>query len=93
MSAAQRLMQALLGLVGSTALLGGAVLTGCGGGGTTLIDSSIGVNHHASSSGWTWELPAGFPVPRVPADNPMSAAKVELGRFLFYDKRLSGNGT
>lgn len=34
-----------------------------------------------------------FPQPVVPADNPMSAAKVELGRRLFYDKRLSGNGT
>ncbi len=28
----------------------------------------------------------------VPADNPMSAAKVELGRYLFYDKRISVNG-
>ena len=34
-----------------------------------------------------------FPPPHVPADNPMSAAKVELGRHLFYDTRLSGNGT
>ncbi|BDC49539.1 di-heme enzyme [Bryobacterales bacterium F-183] len=33
-----------------------------------------------------------FPEPFVPSDNPMSAAKVELGRHLFYDKRLSGNG-
>jgi cytochrome c peroxidase len=39
-----------------------------------------------------WELPPGFPVPRVPADNPVTAAKVELGRALFYDERLSGNG-
>ncbi|MGQ0765469.1 MAG: MbnH family di-heme enzyme [Gemmatimonadota bacterium] len=39
-----------------------------------------------------WELPDGFPAPTVPADNPMSAAKVELGRRLFYDTRLSGNG-
>jgi cytochrome c peroxidase len=38
---------------------------------------------------WTWSLPKGFPRPRVPADNPMSAAKVELGRHLFYDTRLS----
>jgi len=30
------------------------------------------------------------PVP-VPADNPMSAAKVELGRMLFWDDRLSGD--
>jgi len=40
-----------------------------------------------------WELPLGFPVPKVPADNPVTPAKVELGRHLFYDKRLSGNGT
>ena len=33
-----------------------------------------------------------MPIPRVPADNPMSSAKVELGRRLFYDTRLSGNG-
>ncbi len=39
------------------------------------------------------DLPAHFPSPMVPADNPMSAVKVELGRHLFYDKRLSGNGT
>ena len=39
-----------------------------------------------------WELPDGFPLPLVPADNAMSDAKVELGRRLFYDTRLSGNG-
>ncbi|AKU95468.1 Methylamine utilization protein mauG [Labilithrix luteola] len=42
---------------------------------------------------YEWHLPAGFPKPKVPADNPISVAKVELGRRLFYDKRLSGNGT
>ncbi|MCM3878662.1 MAG: hypothetical protein ND807_01005 [Vicinamibacterales bacterium] len=41
---------------------------------------------------YDWKLPAGFPVPNVPQDNPMSAAKVELGRRLFYDTRLSANG-
>lgn len=40
-----------------------------------------------------WGLPPGFPAPAVPADNPMSAAKAELGRHLFYDTRLSINGT
>jgi cytochrome c peroxidase len=39
-----------------------------------------------------WKLPKGFPQPVVPVDNPMSAAKVELGRYLFYDKRMSVNG-
>ncbi|WP_404379546.1 cytochrome-c peroxidase [Caenispirillum salinarum] len=32
------------------------------------------------------------PVP-VPADNPMSDEKVELGKKLFFDGRLSGNGS
>ena len=40
-----------------------------------------------------WNLPAGFPLPVVPRDNPMSVPKVALGRRLFYDTRLSGNGT
>lgn len=42
---------------------------------------------------YEWHLPAGFPKPKVPEDNPISATKVELGRRLFFDKRLSGNGT
>lgn len=47
----------------------------------------------APGSLWSWMLPSFFPEPRVPADNQMSADKVELGRYLFYDRRLSGNGT
>jgi cytochrome c peroxidase len=39
-----------------------------------------------------WNLSKGFPRPIVPADNPMSTAKVELGRYLFNDKRISVNG-
>lgn len=33
-----------------------------------------------------------LPPVKVPADNPMTAAKVELGKKLFFDGRLSGNG-
>jgi cytochrome c peroxidase len=40
---------------------------------------------------YDWQLPPRFPVPKVPADNPMTADKAELGRFLFYDTRLSHN--
>lgn len=39
-----------------------------------------------------WGLPKGFPRPFVPPDNPMSVSKAELGRYLFYDKRISVNG-
>jgi cytochrome c peroxidase len=41
---------------------------------------------------YQWNLPRGFPEPAVPADNPMNAAKVALGRRLFADPRLSGTG-
>src|SRR5713101_9824318 len=30
---------------------------------------------------------------KIPADNPMSVAKIELGKQLFYDARLSGDGS
>jgi cytochrome c peroxidase len=52
-----------------------------------------GLSSCATSPSWDWGLPPGIPAPRVPADNAMSAAKVELGRRLFYDVRLSGNQT
>ena len=41
---------------------------------------------------YRWNLPRGFPAPAVPADNPMSAAKVVLGARLFSDTRLSVTG-
>jgi cytochrome c peroxidase len=46
-----------------------------------------------ADGGYHWVLPKGFPKPRVPADNPMTDAKVKLGRYLFYDERMSGNGS
>ncbi|MEQ8205236.1 MAG: di-heme enzyme [Woeseia sp.] len=41
---------------------------------------------------YDWRLPSGHPLPLVPDDNPMSVTKVELGRWLFYDTRLSITG-
>jgi cytochrome c peroxidase len=37
------------------------------------------------------QIPSHFPSMNIPADNPMTVEGVELGRFLFYEKRLSGN--
>lgn len=42
---------------------------------------------------WEWRLPPGIGTPRIPAQNPVTPAKVELGRHLFYDTRLSANET
>lgn len=66
---------------------------------TTGTDASTGED--ASSSGdpvdevtpWGWDLPPGFPKPVVPETNPMTVEGVELGRHLFYDPRLSVDGT
>ena len=40
-----------------------------------------------------WAIDPALPLPEVPVDNPMSDVKVALGQLLFYDERLSVNGT
>lgn len=55
---------------------------------TGLARAMAGANT-ASGEGYHWKLPPGFPPPAVPARNPMSEAKVELGQRLFFDPRLS----
>lgn len=61
------------------------LLSGCGS--ETVVHESV------SSQSYAWNLPERVYPPRVPSDNPMSSAKVELGRHLFYDTRLSANET
>lgn len=39
------------------------------------------------------QLPAGFPPVNAPADNPLTRASVQLGKALFFEKRLSRDGT
>lgn len=39
------------------------------------------------------ELPEHFELPAIPESNPLTAEKIALGRRLFYDRDLSGNGT
>lgn len=56
-----------------------------------LCFDNFGTRADAQTAGFVWRLPKSMPTPIVPADNPMSDAKVELGRHLFYDKRLSIN--
>jgi cytochrome c peroxidase len=52
----------------------------------------FGAAFAAEPPGYEWHLPRGFPRPAVPADNPMSSAKVALGRRLFFEPRLSSTG-
>ena len=39
------------------------------------------------------EIPSHFPAMEIPEDNPMTVEGVELGRYLFYEKKLSGDNT
>ncbi len=59
-----------------------------------LVTAGCGGSDAASEpAAWVWDIPDTIPEPRVPEDNPMTEAKVELGRFLFYDTKLSANQT
>ncbi len=58
-----------------------------------LIVAVTCVSGCARETPYQWRLPPGFPQPRVPQDNALTVEKVELGRHLFYDQRLSANGT
>jgi cytochrome c peroxidase len=53
--------------------------------------TTVPVSAQTASEDYQWNLPTGFTPPRVPDTNPMTTAKVELGRYLFYDPRLSRN--
>lgn len=44
------------------------------------------------SPAYQWSLPAWAQAPPSPPDNPVTTAKVELGRRLFYDGRLAADG-
>jgi cytochrome c peroxidase len=59
----------------------------------TLAGIKLALSTPGAGGSYVWDLPPGFPRPKVPADNPMTEAKVELGRHLFYDTRLSVDNT
>lgn len=46
----------------------------------------------ATKPEYSWNLPTWTPKPVVPENNPMTTEKVELGRHLFYEPRLSITG-
>ncbi len=61
------------------------------GGSVRTADSRTAVaSLSAGATSWLLPLPAHIPLPRMP---PASAARVMLGRHLFYDRRLSADAT
>lgn len=39
------------------------------------------------------QLPVGFPAPEIPADNPLTEMKIQLGKELFFDPILSADSS
>lgn len=72
----------------SACVLMGAVLWSAFGQSEARSDTSS-----LRTEAYQWDLPKWAPEPIVPPDNPMSREKVELGRHLFYDKRLSSDAS
>lgn len=73
----------------SSFVVASLLVTACGAGGSGGGGPSATHSHGVATT------PAlnGFPAPVIPTTNPLSDEKIALGRQLFYDKRLSGNGT
>ena len=75
----------------------GGVLLLAGVGMTLPLSSVFGESSAGTATPASYQLPTilGLEDPNtfVPAENPLTAKKVELGRLLFFDKRLSKNDT
>lgn len=64
---------------------------------SNLTDAEIAVAHPkplylpAKFTPYEFKISATFPIPDLPRDNPLLAERVELGKKLFFDKRVSVN--
>ncbi len=70
----------------SLLVLGLTALVGCGGAPAPEMEAEA-----EPAAAFPPQLP-GYAAMAVPADNPMTPEKVALGKQLYYDKRLSGDG-
>lgn len=57
------------------------------------ITTSFHLKANPNTENETLQVPLGLPPIPWPSDNPYSKKKVELGKLLYFDKRLSSNGT
>lgn len=58
-------------------------------------DDAVSVSSESGDASQAFELtpPLGLPKMRVPSDNPLTKEKIELGKQLFFDPRLSTDNT
>ncbi len=64
-------------------------LSACGGGSETRYQTG----ENSATREFNWNIPEHVPLPIVPSENPVDEVMFQLGRHLFYDLRLSGNGS
>ena len=55
------------------------------------LNTQAAVPQQAAAQG-SWPALPGHEAMVVPPENPMTPAKVELGKMLYYDTRMSGDG-
>lgn len=72
----------------SVLLLAGVVLGSCSKDKEEAVDPVV-----PAPTPYTLVVPAGFPTPVIPVDNPLTNEGVALGRMLFYETKLSSNNT
>jgi cytochrome c peroxidase len=65
--------------------------TGCKEATPGTVDNSV--TEEPSDNLPTGIIPKSFPAMNIPSNNPMTAAKIELGRHLFYDPQMSTSKT
>lgn len=58
-----------------------------------FIILSFGLKESIFKDDYTLILPKGFPEPYIPIDNKLTQSRVELGKQLFFDVRLSRNNS
>lgn len=78
-----------------SAIISGLLLTACNNEQNNHVKTidEQGLNPTPTTLQFSWDLPAHIAPPTTPTNNPISEQKIRLGRFLFYDLRLSGNKT
>jgi len=58
-----------------------------------FIILSFGIKETLFEDNYILVIPKGFPEPKIPKDNKLTLSRVELGRKLFFDVRLSRNNS
>jgi len=84
----ERLARAAVGGTGASAARGAAGLAAS----AAAVGSPLRSTRTEDGQPVAFMVPAGFPQPALPADNPLTVAGIALGESLFSDKRLAGNG-